>query len=104
MGHRLGKSLAEISELDPEELALWAAFYRDFDPDKRMDRHFAEVLCAIWNAVSMHARGYYKVRDMSVAEVMGETEPEGSAQDAQRRLEVWAANVGTVVFAKGEQP
>lgn len=84
--------MAEIGELDLDELALWIAWYEQHDPELRDDLRAGTIAAAIGNFAPFRSRRQPLAPGdfmPSLARLTQQRE-----QDAERHLLAWCANVG----------
>ena len=96
---QLHKTLAEIGEMDLEELSLLAAWVKEYDPERRIEERFAMVAAAMFQSHGI---------DVTVADMLGETEVEGSGEavneaQMERQLMGWCVAVGGEVIRGPEK-
>jgi len=86
----LGRTLAEIGEVDIEELAMWIAFLDDDGPETRADWRTARLQATVANA-AIAWNGKIKADDF-----MPSKRSNIPHDEAEKRLALWCAAFGTV--------
>jgi hypothetical protein len=83
---RLGKTLQEMAAVDPEEIALWIAWFSVRDPERREDWRTGVIASTIANC---HAKHRFTPQDF-MPQQRNETSSMTHEQ-AEQRCRLWAA-------------
>ena len=99
IGHALGKSLAEIGEMDLDELALWDTWLDEYDPQQRDDWRMAVLASTIVNS-RMAWQGDASPHDFMPAKAI---EVDGDDSRVEKEVIAWCASVGGRVRRGGTE-
>lgn len=94
LAHALGKTIGGpggIGEMDLDELALWAAWFAEYDPQLRGDLRAGVIAATVANAVPF-SKGGYKPEDFMAS--LRKTSGGQSDEEMERAMIAWCANVG----------
>ncbi len=91
LAHALGRTITEIGEMDLDELALWAAWFAEYDPALRDDLRAGVIAATIANAMPF-SRGGWKPEDFMPT--LKPTKSIQSEAEMERAMIAWCANVG----------
>ena len=93
----LGKTLDEIGEMDLEQLSTLAAWFKEYDPERRQDGRFAMVAAAMFQSqgIDVTAADFLSGGDEASSEEVNEAMIE-------RQMMGWCVAVGGEVIRKKE--
>jgi hypothetical protein len=94
VAHALGKSLSGpggIGEMDLDELAMWAAWYAEHDPQLRGDLHAGVIAATVANA-ALGSKGGWKPEDFMAT--LKQANKAKSDEEMEKAMIAWCANVG----------